>query len=75
MKDFNARVFRLLAKEMKVDDLTVPKEEPGGCCSYVWLEAILVWPLRRGAGGATEVVDARASPSRFAWRHARSMPP
>ncbi|KAI7840066.1 hypothetical protein COHA_006196 [Chlorella ohadii] len=28
MKDFNARVFRLLAKEMKVDDLTVPKEEP-----------------------------------------------
>ena len=29
MKDFNARVFRLLAKEMKVEDLSVPKEEPG----------------------------------------------
>lgn len=28
MKDFNARVFRLLAKEMKVEDLSVPKEEP-----------------------------------------------
>ena len=36
MKDFNARVFRLLAKEMKVDDLTVPKEEPGELLVMLW---------------------------------------
>ncbi len=27
MKDFNSRIFKLLAKEMKVDDMTVLKED------------------------------------------------
>ena len=36
MKDFNARVFRLLAKEMKVEDLSVPKEEPGEHSGVAW---------------------------------------
>jgi len=51
MKDFNARVFRLLAKEMKVDDLTVPKEEPGelpGGWNRVWECDGAQWIFIRG---------------------------
>ncbi|PSC75445.1 endoplasmin-like protein [Micractinium conductrix] len=59
-KDFNTRVFRLLAKDMKVEDLNVPREEPGA--EDAEEEAEEEGPPKAVEGSA-EAADADAEPA------------
>ena len=66
MKDFNSRVFRLLAKEMKVEDLAVPKEDPAQAAAGDEAEG------ERGGGGGW---DARSTASSLCVESARAPAP